>query len=96
MLCYVGDERVVAFVAGQAQLLESAITAAQDIPRADTEQRQDPAQLVLTQGLPRVFAVAIFDSALVEQGDRLATSSSSAFADQLEHRVTPVVVIRAP
>ena len=62
-----------------------AVAAAQHLRGRDAEELENAAQLGDRQRLLAVVAVAVLDSLLVEQGDRLATGASGTGADELDH-----------
>ena len=55
---HVGDQDAVVLVAAQSEFLEGLVPPPQDVARADAEELQDVADLVLGEGLFGVFAVA--------------------------------------
>ncbi len=81
---HVPDENLIGLVTGEPELSEGTIATPQHVPRAEAEHRQNVANLGLIERPLAVIAIAVFDPAGLEQGDRLATGASRAGADKIE------------
>ncbi len=79
-----GDELRVGLVTGQPRL--GGVPGPQHVSGTHPQQAKDPYQLVDRQRVFGVLAVGELDVVFLEQGDRLATGTSSAGADQLPFR----------
>src|SRR6185295_13348090 len=78
------DQLVVRLLAGEAELGIRGIPVAQQLAGRDAQQAQNLADLAFGERLAGVFAVAVGNGLLVQQGDRLAAGSSGAGANELD------------
>ena len=85
MLGHQANQYVLLLFAGQGELFERSIIAAQDCGGRYTQRTENVADLALIERILPVLTVAVRDVSLIQQGDRPATRASGPRADQLEH-----------